>query len=633
MPETSQTIEKVAERIVDGQAVDWQAADAACTSDEERAFVRNLRIVDEIATVSDAMAASPDPHTATTLLEPAAPASVDTKASSSTEPRPADLTPGTRWGPLEILEKIGAGGFGHVYKARDVQLQHVVALKILHLEERFREERALSDGRLLAKVHHRNVVTVHGAQRVDDSVGIWMEYIDGQTLEDQIKHLGQMGAGEASGIGIELCRALAAVHKAKLVHGDLKAQNVMKEKGGRIVLMDFGAAREVGPVSTADMRISGTPLYLPPEVFEGRPMTVAGDIYTLGVLLYHLVTGSFPVKAENLRELRRAHTRGEMTLLRDERPDLPDDFIRIVEKALAHDPAERFTTMGHMQQAFEKSEGKHPHGEPVPPPPVRPPANETAKPAAFRPLYVALAAAGALVAVVAATLWLKAGPTPVETQAGATMTPVQPTNTKGNSSTTNTQGAVEARILPAYSISAALFRSAGAGRERLIPGARVRVGDGLHMDVEASDALYFYVLNHDQAGKTFTLFPRPDCDLKNPLPAGRHRLPGVKDGIPQDWKVTSVGGREQILMLASRTPLAYVEDAIARLPKGEQFAELPTAVAIKLRGIGGVAPQPSGAASPDAARLFEDIKRLADSTEVASGTWMRQIDLENPPLN
>ncbi len=511
----------------------------------------------------------------------------------------------------------------------------------------------------MARVRHPNVVTVYGAERIDDRVGIWMDYIDGQTLDALIGHLGPLGSRDAAGIGIELCGALAAVHKAKLVHSDIKAQNVMKEKGGRLVLMDFGAASQAGRGPYGDARISGTPFYMPPEVFEGQPMTIAGDIYALGVLLHHLVTGSFPVMAESLGALRRAHARGEMTLLRDARPDLDSGFVKVVEKALSRDPAARFATMGQMQQALEGAI----QIEPLRPIPVKPEPMHAAAPttAFFRPAYAAMAAG--ILLVVAGGLWLgtrsngdvgPAGPASI-------LGPGGPGGTPGSSSTNGSDVAAsgEAQVdaspsdaaashtapgdarqpgLPStsipggYSISAALYRSGDDGRERLVPGARIKVGDKLHMDVETSDAVHVYVLNHDQAGATFVLFPRPDCDLRNPLPSGLHRLPGrkVSDGIPQDWEVDSSGGREQILILASQRPLADVEELIAQLPAGRQYAQLPQETAIRLRGIGGVAPRPGGVAATDAARLFEDIKRLADIAERASGTWMRQIGLENP---
>ena len=629
MTETARRMESLAARVVDGEPVDWQAAERACANEQERRLVANLRIVTD---VNRQLAVSDPEHlsSAPTRLYP-----IDADAPDlPTLPEDPALAPGARWGPLEILGKVGQGGFGQVYRARDARLDRIVALKLLRLREPSHEERALADGRAMARVKHPNVVTVHGAERIDDRIGIWMDYIDGQTLDEVIEHLGPLGVRDAAGIGIDLCGALAAVHKAGLVHSDIKAQNVMKEKGGRVVLMDFGAARQIGPgAGRGEGRVSGTPFYMPPEVFTGQSMTVSGDIYSLGVLLYYLVTRSFPVMAETLGALRRAHARGDVTLLRDARPDLSGGFVRVIEKALAREPADRFATMGQMQRALEGAIQGEPSRVVVPPDPIiEPPRPAAWRPGAWRPAAAALAAGILLVA--AAVLWLGRRP-------NEGTIPASPASVDGAAGVTNPSSAgasprdaaSENAPLPgSYSISAALYRSGAEGRERLVPGARIGVGDGIHMDIEASDALHVYVLNHDLKGKTFTLFPRPDCDLKNPLAPGRHRLPGrrISDGTPLDWQVDSAGGREQILIVASRTPLDFVEGAIARMPAGRQYAELPPEAALRLRGMGGVAPRASEEPPPDAARLFEDIKRLADTGERATGIWIRQIDLENP---
>ena len=630
MTEAARRLERLAARVVDGEPVDWQAAERDCANEQERRLVANLRIVTDV----NRQLAVSDPGDLSSAPTRLYPIGVEAPDSPALPEDPA-LPPGARWGPLQILAKVGQGGFGQVYRARDARLDRIVALKLLRLREPSHEERALADGRAMARVRHPNVVTVHGAERIDDRVGIWMDYIDGQTLDEVIAHLGPLGVRDAAGIGIDLCGALAAVHKAGLVHSDIKAQNVMKEKGGRVVLMDFGAARQIGPgTGRGDARVSGTPFYMPPEVFTGQPMTVSGDIYSLGVLLYHLVTRSFPVTAETLGALRRAHARGDVTLLRDARPDLSGGFVRVIEKALAREPADRFATMGQMQQALEGAiQGEPPRAVvPSPEPMIVPRRAAAWRPAALRPAFVALAAG--LLLVAAGALWLGRHP-----NEGAI--PANQASIDGAAGTTNPSSAdalprdaasANPPLPGSYSISAALYRSGIEGRERLVPGARVGVGDKIHLDIEASDALHVYVLNHDLEGHTFTLFPRPDCDLKNPLAPGRHRLPGrrITDGTPLDWQVDTVGGREQILIVASRTPLDFVEGAIARMPAGRQYAELPPDAALRLRGMGSVVPRPSEEPPPDAARLFEDIKRLADTGERATGIWIRQIDLENP---
>src|SRR6476646_6840955 len=213
----------------------------------------------------------------------------------------SDAVPPARWRHLLILDKIGEGSFGAVYRAYDSQLALDVARKRTPTTGTARTkspERVLSEAQLLARVRDPNVVTVYGVDRTDDYVGVWMEFIKGRTLGELLKTHGPFTAPETALIGRDLCRAVEAVHQAGVRHGDIKAHNVMRQENGRTVLMDFGAGRRlVDDRSTEAMRsLAGTPLYLAPEVLDGRPPTIASDIYSLGILLYHLVTGSYPVQ-------------------------------------------------------------------------------------------------------------------------------------------------------------------------------------------------------------------------------------------------------------------------------------------------------------------------------------------------
>ena len=265
-----------------------------------------------------------------------------------------------RWGSLVVRERVGAGVFGEVYRAYDEQLQREVALKLLRVGSRSSDRLAakvLNEGRLLARLRHPNVVLVHGVEARGDRVGLWMEFVRGCTLEQLLDRQGLFGAREAALIGQDLCRALAAVHAAGLVHRDVKAQNVMREEGGRVVLMDFGTgvpARddESGRAAPA----AGTPLYLAPELLDGGEATASSDLYSLGVLLYHLVTGGYPVVAASLADLKDAHQRGRRRL-HDARPDLPDAFVQAIDRALAPNPADRHASAGAMQDALTRALG------------------------------------------------------------------------------------------------------------------------------------------------------------------------------------------------------------------------------------------------------------------------------------
>ena len=211
----------------------------------------------------------------------------------------------------------------------------------------------LEEARRLARIRHAHVVQVYGAEQHDGRVGLWMELVRGESLEQILQARGPFGAREAALIGLDLCAALAAVHGAGLLHRDMKAQNVMRESGGRLVLMDFGTGEELSGTN----RLVGTPLYLAPEIFRGQRASVQSDLYSLGVLLFYLVTGKFPVVAASMEELARAHAQRQRQSLRDLRPDLPEAFVATVERALDSDPTRRYHSVGDFESALRDSLG------------------------------------------------------------------------------------------------------------------------------------------------------------------------------------------------------------------------------------------------------------------------------------
>ena len=263
------------------------------------------------------------------------------------------------WGPLTVHEKIGSGRFGDVYRATDPGLERDVALKLLRHDSEADGRLVVQEGRLMARVRHPNVATIYGAQRIDGRTGLWMELIDGSSLEAELAVRGPFDAADLARVGIELCRALDAVHRAGLVHRDVKAQNVLIEPGGRVVLGDFGTGHVLRDGDEAQVLV-GTPAYLAPEALEGRGDTPSRDLYSLGVLLFHLATGTYPVTGRSLHEIRDAHAAGRRSRLRDVRPDLPGTLLEAVDTALQADPTRRFADAASMAKALEAS---------LPPPP------------------------------------------------------------------------------------------------------------------------------------------------------------------------------------------------------------------------------------------------------------------------
>ena len=314
--------------------MDWATAESWAASDAERAVIRRLQ---EIGQLVDRRRPS---------------AALDVTTRHTAVDQQAGLL---KWGPLSILEKIGEGAFGEVYRAHDPRLARDVALKLLREAPADRESLAdaIEEGRLLARVRHPNVVTVYGADRVDGRTGIWMELLRGRTLEQVLQEHGPFSGTDAILIGIDLARALSAVHAAGLVHRDVKAQNVIRENGGRLVLMDFGTGREeLRSPSGAVENLTGTPLYLAPEVLDGQLTTAQSDVYSLGVLLYHLLTGGYPVTAGNLRELVEAHRNHATRQLQEVRGDLPEPLVAAIERATRPDLSTRFRDATEMAAAL-----------------------------------------------------------------------------------------------------------------------------------------------------------------------------------------------------------------------------------------------------------------------------------------
>ena len=317
MPADDHLLDDVADAILDGTAIDWAGVESRADG-QRRALVDRLRLLAALADVHRDLPAD------------------DVERA----PRPG------RWGHLTLVESIGRGAFGQVYRARDTRLDRDVALKLLPANWSSGETRASSiieEGRLLAQVRHPNVVTIHGAERIGDQVGLWMELVTGRTLEQMLEQGKRFTAAEVVEIGNQLCGAISAVHDAGLLHRDIKSQNVMLADDGRLVLMDFGTGRELGHTSAAGL--AGTPLYLAPELLSGQEPSVRSDIYSLGVLLYHLLTGSYPVRAQSLRDLRRAHERGERTSLTTARPGVAPKLARSIERAIDPSPERRYQSI------------------------------------------------------------------------------------------------------------------------------------------------------------------------------------------------------------------------------------------------------------------------------------------------
>jgi serine/threonine-protein kinase len=309
-------------RIADGEVVDWPMVTGTAASEEERILADQLALVARIAAA----------HRRLHELLPENSGPAFDRA---------------RWGHLDLLNIVGRGSYGTVYRAWDPRLERLVALKLFNRSPH--PEIVMREGRMLARVRHENVVSVYGADVMGGVAGLWMEFVHGQTIDQIVRAHGPLSAREAANVGLHVARALGAIHAAHLLHCDVKAQNVVREATGRVVLMDLGAGRPLPEDEESGAEVTGTPLYMAPELFQAGAMaTSATDVYALGVLLYYLVTARFPVDGQSYKELKDAHLNGRIQLLTAGPPAL----VALVNRALDPDPAKRPASVQEMERAL-----------------------------------------------------------------------------------------------------------------------------------------------------------------------------------------------------------------------------------------------------------------------------------------
>jgi hypothetical protein len=340
--------------VADGRRVDWSAVERLARDEGERERVRCLRLLGEIGelhrTTVDPLAEPPaEPE------RPPAERKATHRSMTDTLDGASGPTNAPRWGRYHLVEKVGTGGFGQVYRAWDPELERELAIKILHahIADGGSRDRLRHEGRALARIRQTNVVNVLGVEVHEGRAALCMEFVRGQTLDDLVHTRGTFSAREAALIGEDVCRALSAVHRAGYLHRDVKAKNVMREQAGRIVLMDFGTGREEQPAGRAPIAdMTGTPLYMAPEVLAGRPASMRSDVYSVGVLLFYLVSRAYPVQARGTSELKAAHRDGRRRLLSETRSDLPAAFVRVIDRALAPKPEERYASAAALLEAL-----------------------------------------------------------------------------------------------------------------------------------------------------------------------------------------------------------------------------------------------------------------------------------------
>lgn len=304
------------------------------------------------------MTAEPDPQPDSTLvLSPGLPAPRIYTAPVTRLLGEKPLEPGTHLDRYLILENLGGGGTGQVYRARDTELDREVALKVLGRAQ-CRQPEALNRFRAEAQVQARlrspHVITLYSLLELPFAAVLVLEYVEGETLENRLRRTGPLTAEEAIGVFDQALLGLCHVHEMGVIHRDIKPSNLFITSAGQVKVMDFSVAKLTARDAYPPRTMVGTLLYIAPEQISGRDTDVRSDVYALGMTLYEAVTGRLPFQGQTDYALMHAHVQKEPPRPRDFAPTLPLALERVILKAVEKDPGRRYRSAEEFRAALVK---------------------------------------------------------------------------------------------------------------------------------------------------------------------------------------------------------------------------------------------------------------------------------------
>ncbi|MGV8979675.1 Stk1 family PASTA domain-containing Ser/Thr kinase [Clostridium sp.] len=258
----------------------------------------------------------------------------------------------------ELLEKIGEGGMGTVYKAKCHLLNRFVAVKILKAELNNDEDfvaRFKREATSIARLSHPNIVNVHDASEEEHINFIVMEYIDGKTLKEVIKENGRLSSLETVNIAFQVSKALECAHKSKIIHRDIKPDNIMIMEDNVVKVMDFGIAKvDDARTATNSNNVMGTVRYFSPEQAKGNIVDCRTDIYSLGIVMYEMVTGQVPYNADSAISIAMMHIQEPVIPPKEIIKDIPENVNGVILKCMEKEPIKRYQTAREMADVLEK---------------------------------------------------------------------------------------------------------------------------------------------------------------------------------------------------------------------------------------------------------------------------------------
>jgi len=267
----------------------------------------------------------------------------------------------------EVIEELGKGGMGTVYKVFDAKVKEKVALKLIRPDvasDRETLERFSSELRLARQISHRNICRMYDLGESNGAHYITMEYVHGEDLKSMIRMSRTMSVGAILGIGKQICDGLAEAHGLAIVHRDLKPQNIMIDKGGNAKIMDFGIARSVKEKGlTGPNVLIGTPQYMSPEQAEAKEVDRRSDIYSLGIILYEMATGRVPFDGDTALSIAMKQKGEAPRNPKQLNPGLSDDLCGVILRCLEKDREKRYQYAAELRSDLEKIEQGIPTSE------------------------------------------------------------------------------------------------------------------------------------------------------------------------------------------------------------------------------------------------------------------------------
>jgi serine/threonine-protein kinase len=456
---------------------------------------------------------------------------------------------------FEVRGVLGEGAFGVVYLAFDRVLEREVALKFVRsaeLADGDARARFLREAHALSAVSHPNVVTVYDLGEFEGNLFLCLERVRGATLKELLRE-GPLPVPEALAMARDLLSALEAIHAADLVHRDVKPGNVMLDATGRVKLMDFGLAKGTHrPLDLTSQEVAvGTPLYMAPEQWMNRSATPRTDIFSLGVLLYEMVTGRSPFTGKSVEEVQDSILYETPKPLAEAVEGVPAALSEAVERALRKAPEERFATAEEMRAALpslgpglertallRRRASRSPAVEP------RPLTEEEAKAFASAPREVERPRRRLVLLLFAAAAVLIACAV----------------------------GALELFGSDEIEVSIRAFREGPDGVVALKELDAVSKKDQIYFEFEASTDAYVYLVNRSPDGTLVACFPseRSKSDLANPFVGGRaHRFPPSVGSVTKYYRLDDAVGTESFYLFAFRRPNSELEAEFRRMRQVE----------------------------------------------------------------